>query len=131
MKYFVYLLILAAVVSLVYWVMPSKDVDAPAEQQTTGGKSVVQPGGIDVDAGGKVLVSIKGFAFVSDNIKVEPGTKITWTNFDSVSHSVIGNGFKSGTLGKGQTYSFTFTKPGTYTYYCGLHPDMKGTILVQ
>jgi plastocyanin len=131
MKYFVYLLILAAIVGLVYWVLPGKSVNAPAEQQITSGKSVVQPGGMDVDAGGKVLVSIKGFAFVSDNLKVSPGTKITWTNFDSVRHSVVGNGFNSGTLNKGQSYSFTFTKPGTYTYYCGFHPDMKGTILVQ
>ena len=61
------------------------------------------------------------------------GECVTWTNNDSATHTVAaGDGtFKSGDLAKGGTFSFTFTKAGTYTYICSIHPQMKGTVIVQ
>ncbi len=84
-------------------------------------------------AAGASAVTIAGFAFSPANITVKVGTKVTWTNTDSVSHNVISdssNGPKSGTLGKGDSYSFTFDKAGTYTYICSFHPYMKGSVTV-
>ena len=80
---------------------------------------------------GTVQVDIKGFAFVSQTVRAAPGTKIVWKNFDDAPHSVIGPDFQSPVLAKGQSYSHTFTKEGDFSYYCGLHPNMKGSIVVR
>ncbi|HSH55515.1 MAG TPA: cupredoxin family copper-binding protein [Candidatus Limnocylindrales bacterium] len=81
-------------------------------------------------------VEIKGYAFTPAAIKVKVGDTVTWTNQDSVEHNVIATkadpAAPNGPLiGKGETYSFTFTKAGTYEYYCSPHPHMKGTIVVE
>ncbi len=80
-------------------------------------------------------VEINDYAFGPANITVKAGTKVTWTNQDSVKHDVVAddnvdNGPKSELLAKGDTYSFTFDKAGTYTYHCSPHPYMKGTVTV-
>jgi len=78
-------------------------------------------------------VTIKGFAFSPAEIKVKVGTKVTWTNQDSVRHTVTADeseGPKSELFGKGETYSFTFTKVGTFAYHCEAHPQMHGTVTV-
>jgi amicyanin len=80
-------------------------------------------------------VEIKDYAFGPANISVKAGTKVTWTNQDAVQHDVVSdegvtNGPQSELLAKGDTYSFTFDKAGTYTYHCGPHPYMKGTVTV-
>ncbi len=79
-------------------------------------------------------VAIQNFAFSPTTIKVKKGTTVTWTNNDSVGHTVTatsGGGFDSGTLDSGQSYSFTFTAAGTFSYKCNIHPDMMGTVIVQ
>jgi plastocyanin len=78
-------------------------------------------------------VSIDNFAFSPSAITVKVGTKVTWTNRDGVQHSVIGDNLSelnSPAMDKGATYSFTFTKAGSYTYHCGIHPSMTGTVEV-
>jgi amicyanin len=81
-------------------------------------------------------IEIKDEAFTPGKITVKAGTKVTWTNQDSIQHDVspdqdYGDDFKgSDLLSKGQSYSFTFTKAGTYTYHCTPHPFMHGTIEV-
>jgi len=78
-------------------------------------------------------VSIKDFAFVGKTISVTKGSTVTWTNNDSVGHSVVSNDkttFKSQKLTQGQTFSFTFSADGTFAYICGIHPYMAGTITV-
>jgi plastocyanin len=80
-------------------------------------------------------VNIQNFAFDPPNITVAPGTTVTWTNNDSAPHTVTATdpagAFDSGTLQPGQSYSFTFTQPGTtYAYYCAIHPSMTGTVTV-
>jgi plastocyanin len=80
-----------------------------------------------------MTVSIKGFAFNPPNATVAPGTTVTWVNDDQAPHTATANdgAFDSGTLQPGQSYSFTFDKPGTYAYHCNIHPDMTGTITVS
>ncbi len=79
-------------------------------------------------------VLIKGYSFSPSTITVKAGTKVTWTNEDSVGHTVTsdsGSELDSSLLSKGQTYSHVFEKAGTYSYHCKPHPGMKGKIIVE
>ncbi len=82
---------------------------------------------------GTNAVSIQNYAFSPSTLTVSSGTTITWTNTDSVSHNLVSDSgaFESPTIANGQTYSYTFNTPGTYSYHCGIHPSMKATIVVQ
>jgi plastocyanin len=64
---------------------------------------------------------------------VKAGTKVTWTNKDSVTHTVTADkgAFNSGPLSPGNNFSFTFTRAGTYSYHCSIHTSMMATIVVQ
>ena len=79
-------------------------------------------------------VSISGFAFAPASLTVKAGTTVTWTNKDSDAHTVTSQGtggpLGSAALSTGQSYSFTFTKPGTYSYLCTIHPFMTATVTV-
>ena len=83
---------------------------------------------------GTAKVTIKGFAFSPSSLTVKSGTKVTFTNEDSATHTATSQGdstIDSGNLAKGQTYTVTMTKAGTYDYICTIHQYMKGTITVQ
>src|SRR6266481_3500615 len=77
-------------------------------------------------------VSIMNFSFTPNSLTVKVGTKVTWTNHDSVTHTVTANqgAFNSPVL-PGSSFSFTFTKAGTYAYHCMIHPYMMATIVVH
>ncbi len=76
-------------------------------------------------------VSIINFAFNPTTLTIKRGTRVTWTNQDSVQHTVtsVGN-FDSGTFSRGQTYSKVFNTIGTFDYICTVHPFMTGRIIV-
>lgn len=78
-------------------------------------------------------VSIKDLAFSPATLTVKKGTKVTWVNDDSPSHTVTANdkSFDSGTLKKDGNFSFTFDNVGSFPYSCTIHPSMKATIVVQ
>lgn len=80
-------------------------------------------------------VTIQNFAFSPNSITVVIGVNnsVTWTNMDSTAHTVTADGgaFNSGSLSTGQTFSFTFTTAGSYTYHCSIHPYMTGTVIVK
>ena len=78
------------------------------------------------------LVSISNYAYSPAALTVTAGTTVTWTNNDSVAHTVTSDTgyFGSRQMSPGGTCSFTFTSPGTYGYHCQIHPTMKGTIIV-
>ena len=78
-------------------------------------------------------VTIANFAFSPPTLMVKTGTKMTWTNKDSTTHTVTADqgAFNSGDLAPGNSFSFTFTKAGSYAYHCMIHPFMKATIVVQ
>lgn len=79
-------------------------------------------------------VTIKNFAFSPASITVKKGTTVTWTNSDSVTHTVTGKdsqtGPNSGDLAPGESYNFTFNAVGTYHYHCTIHTEMLGTVTV-
>jgi amicyanin len=77
-------------------------------------------------------VKIGNFTFGPQELKVKAGTTVTWTNEDDMPHTVVSpNNFRSKVLDTNSAYSFTFTTPGTYKYFCSLHPHMTGTIVVE
>jgi amicyanin len=77
-------------------------------------------------------VKIGNFTFGPQELKVKSGTTVTWTNEDDIPHTVVSpNNYRSKVLDTDATYSFTFTTPGTYKYFCSLHPHMTGTIVVE
>jgi amicyanin len=79
-------------------------------------------------------VEIAQFTFTPATLEIHVGDTVTWTNKDNFPHDVSqlpkGSGFASPQFGKGQTFSVTFDKPGTYDYFCALHPIMLGSITV-
>jgi amicyanin len=81
---------------------------------------------------GVTKLNIQNFAYQPANIQVRAGTTVTWTNQDNVPHSVtFKNSMRdSGLLNQGQSFSYTFNTPGTYQYYCTVHPYMVTTVTV-
>ncbi len=84
---------------------------------------------------GEVAVAISDYTFGPAKVTVKKGSKVTWTNQDGVEHDISPDKTttefkKSELLGKGKSYSVTFNTVGTYTYHCGPHPYMKGTVEV-
>jgi plastocyanin len=77
-------------------------------------------------------VAIKNFAFSPGMVTVRVGTTVTWMNSDQDAHTVTatGGGFKSTPLNTGDTFRYTFTKPGRYDYLCTIHPFMTATVVV-
>ena len=79
-------------------------------------------------------VSIDNFSFSPATLTVKAGTTVTWTNRDDIPHGIASSNsaFKrSQALDTDDSYSFTFTAPGTYQYFCYLHPHMVGSVVVQ
>jgi plastocyanin len=78
-------------------------------------------------------VKIDNFAFAPQRIVVQAGTTVTWTNADDAPHTVVSTTklFKSSALDTEDRFSFTFATPGTYEYFCSLHPHMTGTVVVE
>ncbi len=78
-------------------------------------------------------VTIDNFSFSPATLTVPSGTTVTWTNQDDMVHTVTAadRAFSSSGLETGETYSHTFTAPGTYTYFCALHPRMTATVIVK
>jgi plastocyanin len=79
-------------------------------------------------------IAIKNYAFAPKSLTIPVGSTVTWTNEDTAPHTVTTSSgpakISSANLSKGQSFSYTFTKAGTYQYYCAVHPDMTATITV-
>lgn len=103
-----------------------------------------QPGG-DAHGGGQpigeTMVTVaKGawdpknaaIAFSPNRVEIKVGESVMWANTDELAHTATADGkaFDSGFINPGTSFSFTFTAPGTYTYFCKPHPFMKGTVVV-
>lgn len=80
-------------------------------------------------------VQIANFAFAPQVLTVTAGDSITWTNQDEAPHTVTTTSapraISSPMLSKGQSFTFRFTVPGTYSYYCAVHPDMRAQVVVN
>jgi plastocyanin len=83
-------------------------------------------------AAGPVAIHISNFTFGPKMATVKVGQTVTWTNDDDIPHTVVATdkSFRSKVLDTGQSFSFTFTKPGQIAYFCSLHPMMTGKVTV-
>ena len=95
-------------------------------------------GGGSVTAGAQqkpetMAVKIDNFTFGPAELTVTAGTTLTWTNHDDSPHTVVSTDkvFKSKVLDTDETFSFTFSTPGTFPYFCSLHPKMTGKVVVK
>ena len=78
-------------------------------------------------------VKIDNFSFGPQTVTVPIGTTVTWTNRDDVPHTIVSTDgvFKSKAQDTDDKFSYTFTKAGTYSYFCSVHPKMTGQIIVR
>ena len=86
---------------------------------------------------GAVNIEIKLFGFKPGEVEVPVGTTVVWTNRDNIGHSITqgtppdpAGAFDSGFINQGQTFSFTFSEPGDYHYFCRRHNSMTGLVRV-
>jgi plastocyanin len=80
------------------------------------------------------VVSIDNFTFTPQTLTVKAGTTVTWTNKDDIPHGIASNNnafARSKALDTDDSYSVTFSTPGTYKYFCYVHPHMTGAIVVE
>jgi len=85
------------------------------------------------EAQGGTEVKVDNFTFSPETLTVPVNSTVTWVNKDDIPHVIASNDglFKSKALDTDQKYSYTFSKAGTYSYYCSVHPKMVGKIVVQ
>ena len=78
-------------------------------------------------------IRIDNFVFGPEDLTVSVGTTVTWINEDDIPHTVVADdkSFKSRVMDTDERFSFTFTKPGEYGYFCSLHPHMVGKVIVK
>jgi plastocyanin len=79
------------------------------------------------------VIEIANFTFNPPEVTIRPGTTVTWKNADDIPHSVVEDNttFRSKALDTGETFAMTFANAGEIGYFCGLHPHMKGKIIVK
>lgn len=91
-------------------------------------------GGAPAAHAATISVAIQNYAFQPSALNVQVGDTVVWTNYDDAPHTVTTSSgpeqISSPTLQKGQSFSFKFTKPGTYKYYCAVHPEMTASVTV-
>ena len=105
------------------WFMAPRSVLARAERNLAGLAGSQQ---------GTMEVKIDNFSFGPTTLTVAAGSTVTWVNRDDIPHTVVSTDgvFKSKVLDTDEKFSYTFTKPGTYAYFCSIHPKMTGQIEV-
>lgn len=106
---------------------PATTEAAPPNTETSANANA--PSG---DAVRAEKVEIVEFTYEPDPVTIEEGGKVTWINRDSAPHTATADdgSFDTGTLEEGKLKSETFKEPGTYTYFCEIHPSMHGTVEV-
>jgi len=87
----------------------------------------------DQPAAANAEVKIDNFSFGPQTVTVPVGATVTWVNHDDIPHTVVSTDglFKSKVRDTDETFSYTFTKAGTYPYFCSVHPKMTGKVVVQ
>jgi plastocyanin len=107
---------------------------APVADTQSVTQSQAEPAAANAADAADYTIAIKDYAFAQKSLTVNVGDTVKWTNEDTAPHTVTTTSgpasFDSGNLSKGQSFSYTFTKAGTYDYYCAVHPDMTAEITV-
>lgn len=132
----IYLVIALVAYGVVYYFVFAKKggVNYGTSQQTPSANQQTSPTSPTSPApAAKNSVQISNFSFSPATLTVKVGDTVTWTNQDSMGHSATAddNSFDTGILDQGKSGTITFSKAGTYTYHCAVHPSMHGTIIVQ
>ena len=124
------LVVVAVVAALMHKSDNKSSSNQPASSNTSQQSSNQQP----ANQQSSNTVNIVNMMFTPSQITVKKGQTVTWTNNDSMTHTVTidnGTGPNSGDVEPGATYSYTFQQSGSYQYHCDIHPSMRGTIVVQ
>ena len=110
-------------------------LDAAVSAQMPGGQSQTNAflSVLSTATPTSTAVRVANFTFSPTPVTITAGSGVTWTNQDAAQHSIASdtNLFQSAALDTGTQFSQTLNTPGTYKYHCGIHPGMKGTIIVQ
>lgn len=122
MKWVIAIIVILAVLALGYYFLYTKKYPSANTSDTTQNSISIAPDS----------VSIKDLAFDPSSITVKAGDTVTFTNNNTVTHSVVGDGgIDSGELEAGESYKETFNTLGTFNYHCSTHPSMTGKVIVQ
>ena len=87
----------------------------------------------DQPSAANAAVKIDNFVFGPQTVTIPVGATVTWTNKDDIPHTAVSTDgvFKSKAMDTDDNFSYTFTKAGTYSYYCSIHPKMTGKVVVK
>jgi plastocyanin len=87
----------------------------------------------DAQSAAETAIKIDNFSFTPATVTIPAGTTVRWTNRDDIPHTIVSDDktFKSKALDTDDQFTYTFTKPGTYSYFCSIHPKMTGKVVVQ
>jgi plastocyanin len=112
-------------------VLPNSAYSGSAATTTTA--SLAKSVQVSISNGAGANENSPGYSPATITVVLGVNNTVTWTNMDSVPHTITAdNGsFSSGNMNPGDTFSYTFTTPGTYTYHCSYHNWMKGTVIVE
>jgi plastocyanin len=115
----------STVISAVFAIVIACSLAFPSGSGARGAMQTATPGAFEV--------KIDNFSFTPAPITIAVGTTVTWTNGDDIPHTVVSTDhlFKSKALDTGDKFTFTFTKPGKYPYFCSIHPEMTGEVDVK
>jgi plastocyanin len=110
---------------------PSAIADSHMSHMNPGAAKPLETSGANILNANEVVID--NFSFKPAVLNVKAGTKVTWVNHDDEPHTATDDDkrFNSKTLDTNDVFSFTFTEPGTYNYFCALHPKMRGQIVVK
>jgi plastocyanin len=85
------------------------------------------------DAPPRVDIRIDNFSFVPPTVTIAAGTQVRWVNHDDIPHTVVSEDkrFKSKVMDTDEEFTYNFSQPGTYSYFCSIHPKMTGKVIVE
>jgi len=136
MRWATALLMTLAALSFAAFCDDSSDTETTSDEAAAGSLAPGQEGGNAPAPSGEAVrsakVEIVDFAYEPATVTIQAGGKVTWLNQDSDEHTATldDGSFTTGALAEGKLKSESFKTPGTFTYFCEIHPDMKGTVEV-
>jgi plastocyanin len=134
MKRLMYLIPLSAIAVLAFAaIAAAQPAVVPADTTTTPAESTTPAENTTPAPNSTTTVEISNNAFIPDQLNVAPGTTVTFANRDNVPHTATSDNklFDSGELAPGASYPVVLDGAGTVTYHCKLHPEMRGSIVVE
>ncbi len=109
---------------------PEINIEVPGSENVPPAANANQPAEAEVYSN-SAAVLLQNFSFAPASVTIAAGGEVTWTNRDSVNHTVTGDDWGSELFGKDQTFTKKFETPGVYPYYCMPHPNMTGRVVVK